>query len=71
MEKKTKGSKAFLTAPNSLRSEMRELHREMEAVTELMKQAFAQNVSIVMDQEEDAARYNTLVKRFQTAADRY
>lgn len=50
---------------------MRELHREMEAVTELMKQAFAQNVSIVMDQEEDAARYNTLVKRFQTAADRY
>ena len=43
----------------------------MEVVTELMKQAIAQNASMAMDQEEYAARYNALAGRYQNAADRY
>jgi len=43
----------------------------MEVVTELMKQAIAQNASMAMDQEEYAARYNALAERYQNAADRY
>ena len=61
----------FLTNIKSLKTEAVELRGEMEVVTELMKQAIAQNASMAMDQEEYATRYNALAERFQTAADRY
>ena len=61
----------FLTDTKTLKSEAAELRDEMEIVTELMKQAIAQNASIAMDQEEYTARYNTLAERYQNAADRY
>lgn len=54
----------------SLKAEAAELRGEMEIVTELMKQAIAQNASMAMDQEEYAVRYNALAERFQKAADR-
>ena len=61
----------FLTDTKTLKSEAAELRGEMEVVTELMKQAIAQNASMAMNQEESAARYNALAERFQNAADRY
>jgi len=61
----------FLTDTKILKSEAAELRDEMEIVTELMKQAIAQNASIAMDQEEYTARYNALAERYQNAADRY
>ena len=61
----------FLIDTNALKSEAAELRSEMEVVTELMKQAIAQNASMAMDQEEYAARYNALAERYQSAADRY
>ena len=61
----------FLTDTKVLKSEAAELRDEMEIVTELMKQAIAQNASMAMDQEEYAARYNALAERYQNAADRY
>ena len=61
----------FLTDTTALKSEAAELHDEMEIVTELMKQAIAQNASMAMDQEEYAARYNALAGRYQNAANRY
>ena len=61
----------FLTDTKTLKSEAAELRDEMEIVTELMKQAIAQNASIAMDQEEYTARYNALAERYQNAADRY
>ena len=61
----------FLTDVKALKSEAADLRNEMEVVTELMKQAIAQNASMAMDQEEYAARYNALAERYQSVADRY
>ena len=61
----------FLTDVKALKSEAADLRNEMEVVTELMKQAIAQNASMAMDQEEYAARYNALAERYQSVVDRY
>lgn len=61
----------FLTDTKALKSESAELRGEMEVVTELMKQAIAQNASMEMEQEEYTARYNALAERYQNAADRH
>ena len=71
VEKETKVIVDFLTDTKSLKAEAAELRGEMEVVTELMKQAIAQNASMAMNQEEYAARYNALAERYQNAADRY
>lgn len=60
-----------LTDTEALKSEVAELRWEMEVVTELMKQAIAQNASMAREQEEYATRYNALAERCQNAADRY
>lgn len=62
---------AFLTDTKALESEATELYSEMEVVTELMKQAIAQNASMALDQEEFTSWYNALAERFQKAADRH
>ena len=62
---------AFLTDTKALKSEAAELYSEMEVVTELMKQAIAQNASMALDQEEYTSHYNALAERFQNASDRH
>lgn len=62
---------AFLTDTKALKTEAAELYSEMEVVTELMKQAIAQNASMALDQEDYAQRYNVLAQRYQKAADRH
>ena len=64
-------AKGVLMDTTTLDTEINELNREMEIVSELTRKCIETNSSHVQDQEEYTERYNGYVERYEKAKNRY
>ncbi|MDO4811044.1 MAG: hypothetical protein Q3985_03770 [Eubacteriales bacterium] len=64
-------AKSVLTDTTEIDTEMQELQREMEVVSELTRKCIEENSTTVQDQTEYATRYNGYVERYERAKTRF